>query len=281
MACDALLALRSGVFRWLGLAWTGFALASPWATPGAACTQEGANANSNGFLTCTGGVWVAGEAVIGNTSLSCSSATAGALRWSSSNQYLEFCNGTAWNSIGTVYVAGGDPPADCPSVGNTCTDNTIFAGMDGTTPLYTTPCDVGMTWSGSACTGGRSTYPWNNGNGTNYVTTSANSNGADNTALLITRDSDSGTSGTQPHQAAQYCADLILYGHDDWYLPSKNQLNILYGNNASIGNFNTSGTQYWSSTENDTNNAWKQFFSDGNQTGSGKYFTYAVRCVRG
>jgi len=38
---------------------------------------------------------------------------------------------------------------------------------------------------------------------------------------------------------------------------------------------------YWSSTENDTNNAWNQNFNNGNQNNNNKNNTLAVRAVRG
>lgn len=195
----------------------------------------------------------------------------------------QFCDGTDWMSMaaGIRYVVGGNPPTDCPVVGDVCSDGTVFAGLDGGVPLYVPRCDAGMAWDGSACTGGRGTYPWNNGNGSGYVTTSATSNnGSVNTSSLITMDSDSVTAGVQPHQAAQYCADAIYNGKDDWYLPSKNELHIFVGNKTAIGNFNVSGLYYWSSSEYTTSFAWVERPSDGNQVSYSKYSGYAVRCAR-
>ena len=55
---------------------------------------------------------------------------------------------------------------------------------------------------------------------------------------------------------------------------------MLYKNNAAIGNFETTGSYYWSSSEAVTNAAWRQRFSDGYQGYNAKYTTYAVRCAR-
>jgi hypothetical protein len=196
----------------------------------------------------------------------------------------QFCDGTDWMSMaaGIRYVVGGNPPTDCPNVGDVCSDGSIFAGLDGGVPLYTTRCDAGMAWSGASCTGGRSAYPWNNGNSTGFVTVGTTGNGAANTAAAIATDSDSITAGVQPHQAAQYCADLIAHGQGDWYLPSKNELNIFYGNKVAIGGFETSGVTYWSSSEHNTNYIWNQRFSDGafDIDAPIRHSSRAIRCAR-
>jgi len=87
--------------------------------------------------------------------------------------------------------------------------------------------------------------------------------GQSNTATLITLDSNSVTAGTQLHQAAQDCSDLNEDAHTDWYLPSQNELNVLYTNRAAIGNFNLGGWYYWTSVESANTPAWRQRFSDG------------------
>ena len=77
--------------------------------------------------------------------------------------------------------------------------------------------------------------------------------------------------------AARLCGDLVLGGYSDWYLPSKEELYQLYLNRFAIGGL-TSG--YWSSTEDDTNGAWRQNFSSGGQGNPYKNATYGVRAVR-
>jgi hypothetical protein len=51
--------------------------------------------------------------------------------------------------------------------------------------------------------------------------------------------------------AAYICADLEEGGYDDWYLPSKDELDKLYKNQEEIGGFNPSKyfQAYWSSSE--------------------------------
>jgi hypothetical protein len=81
--------------------------------------------------------------------------------------------------------------------------------------------------------------------------------------------------------AARICSNLILNGYSDWYLPSKDELYILYLNKIAIGGF--ADEMYWSSTEQNTiysQNAYYQHFYYGNQDWSNKYNTHNVRAVR-
>jgi len=173
----------------------------------------------------------------------------------------------------------------CVPEGTVCADGTVYAGLSGaSTPMYVTRCDAGMTWDGSACTGTRGTYYWNNGNTTGYFDTSVVNNAASDgqayTAVLITEDSDSAVGGVQPHQAAQHCADLVMHGYDDWYLPAKNELHTMVLNKTAIGNFNVSGLYYWSSSEINNTHAWIERPSDDNQGYLTKDYGFAIRCAR-
>ena len=64
--------------------------------------------------------------------------------------------------------------------------------------------------------------------------------------------------------AARLCGDLVQGGYNDWYLPSKDELNALYTNRVAIGNFDELA-YYWSSSEDDSDFAWGQYFGDGEQ----------------
>jgi hypothetical protein len=50
---------------------------------------------------------VAGEAIVGNTGLACSSTTKGGIRWNNTDLTIEMCDGTNWNRIAAA------PPAGC------------------------------------------------------------------------------------------------------------------------------------------------------------------------
>jgi hypothetical protein len=91
-------------------------------------------------------------------------------------------------------------------------------------------------------------------------------------------------------KAAQLCQSYNQRGYNDWYLPSKDELNFMYTNleRKGLGNFNLSGF-YWSSTEINNQSAWIQRFSDGFQEGAertwdsgdnSKTRSYNVRPIR-
>jgi hypothetical protein len=68
--------------------------------------------------------------------------------------------------------------------------------------------------------------------------------------------------------------------YSDWYLPSKDELNLLYLQNAAVGGFVTDN-DYWSSSEDDQWNAWVQFLTGTlRQAGNNKSATNPVRAVR-
>jgi len=84
------------------------------------------------------------------------------------------------------------------------------------------------------------------------------------------------TAGT----AAVLCVNLSLGGYTDWFLPSKDELNLMYTNLKvhEIGGFKSSS--YWSSSEYNAYKAWYQYFYDGFQYYITKHAIYWVRAAR-
>lgn len=87
--------------------------------------------------------------------------------------------------------------------------------------------------------------------------------------------------------ASQICKSLTLNGYSDWYLPSKEELNLMYLNKATIdataianGGTAFAITNYWSSTEFSYGNACDLHFSDGSQYFHSTDNTAYVRSVR-
>jgi len=113
-----------------------------------------------------------------------------------------------------------------------------------------------------------------------YIGTTSTGIGAgmDNTKKII----------AQPNHttsAAQICDGLIIKVDDKslkgWFLPSKDELALMYKllKKKNIGDF--SSETYWSSSESNEKRAWFQYFSNGNNNlALGKNLSFSVRCVR-
>ena len=82
--------------------------------------------------------------------------------------------------------------------------------------------------------------------------------------------------------AAQICADYSITVnneyYDDWYLPSKFELYLLYTQRNLVGGLTSAF--YWSSTEHDFYSTHSMRFTDGAQGTSDKYYAYGVRAIR-
>lgn len=128
---------------------------------------------------------------------------------------------------------------------------------------------------------------WYNGS---YTDTEAHGDGVYagemNTMLII---ANQGSNSND--YAAGVCANYTVTESDvtygDWYLPSKEELNLMYQNkediDATAGNNGGSGFAsyyYWSSTEDNNNNAWLQYFDNGGQEDALKHAPFRVRAVR-
>jgi len=96
--------------------------------------------------------------------------------------------------------------------------------------------------------------------------------GATNTATIV-------AFCTEANTAAKIADAYALNGYTDWFLPSQDELNLLYEQQAVVGGF-TYG-YYWSSTETGSSYAACQSFDGGYQANNvSKYSSYAVRAVR-
>jgi hypothetical protein len=78
--------------------------------------------------------------------------------------------------------------------------------------------------------------------------------------------------------AAAICLNLNLNGYSDWYLPSKNELNLMYVNRNVLGSYYLFG--YWSSSEDDEDDAWAHVFGSNMVNDYQKVLTLGVRAIR-
>ena len=180
------------------------------------------------------------------------------------------------------------------------------ANGNPTHALIVAPRATGATGTGYTLT---TNLAWKTAATTTAGTTSP-FDGAANTAAMV-------TAGIADHPAAEFCVNLSIGGHTDWYLPSPLELDIAYFNlkpgtqpnstlvgtniyaipqrnsnytagyptQTSLTAFNTTAEAFvadfhWSSTEYNATFGWGLFFNNGNQAFSTKTLGFRVRAFR-
>ena len=115
--------------------------------------------------------------------------------------------------------------------------------------------------------------------GTSIVTSGAIGSGQSNTSIIKAQCS-------QRPIAASICDNLILNGYSDWYLPSKDELMLAYGNLSLLGLGSFSDDWRWCSTQINSTNGWivRQYNFQGSAAGhdasGNKYYVYPFRAIR-
>jgi len=157
---------------------------------------------------------------------------------------LYYVRAYATNIAGTAYGNEESFTTSTPlfTIGQVYGGGTIFY-IDGTglNGLVAAPSDQGnYTWGvyGSYIPG----------------TSTAIGSGQANTIAIV-------TALGSPNIAARICNDLVINGYTDWFLPSKDELNQLYIQKDIVGGF--VATNYWSSSEVSSVDAYCQSFSTG------------------
>ena len=91
-------------------------------------------------------------------------------------------------------------------------------------------------------------------------------NGPGNTSAILNNQ-------TVTYPAAQFCADLRIGGFDDWYLPSKDELDVACKARKALAAIGEAfaASYFWSSTEYSTVYAWYQYFFSGNPGNQNHY----------
>ena len=91
--------------------------------------------------------------------------------------------------------------------------------------------------------------------------------------------SDNSGEGVKEY-AARKCLDYSNGGCDDWFLPSRDELNLMYENLHKNGLGSFADDHYWSSSEYSASNAWFQHFGGSYQDDNSRNIEYRVRPVR-
>jgi TolB-like protein len=101
--------------------------------------------------------------------------------------------------------------------------------------------------------------------------------GKRNTELIVQKLKKLGEQG----RAAQLCAAYDGGGYKDWFLPSRDELDIIYWvYSEGILDLDLYDEVYWSSSQLDETYVWCQFFYDGDQDGISKDDLTTVRAIR-
>lgn len=138
------------------------------------------------------------------------------------------------------------------------------------------------------------------------------------TSSVIDGPANSAAMNNASHPCAQFCEGLTVGGQTDWYMPAKNELEVCYYNLKPVVMNNTTGSginanavparasnyttsipaqtaatafqsggaepftlfYYWSSTQQSSTYAFRQYMGSGNQDYGSKDFARIVRAIR-
>ncbi len=175
---------------------------------------------------------------------------------------IEFTVETTVTENITVYAKWmTDPCLDASDVGTRCAGGALYAGeLNGSKYMVTAETVYRHDWE---------EFP--------YIVTNATSlvDGYGNTANLADRG--------ERYFPANYCANLIESGHDDWFLPAKEELNLFYSNVIALKFDQTPYYPHsclWTSTESAREYAWVISQADASFIPYVKNSACLVRCSR-
>ena len=192
-------------------------------------------------------------------------------------------------SIGDTGPAGGLVFYDCDEDNETGNADGLSSSECGWRYLEAAPADLASTYVFGYCRTGEDTDNlFVNGTPTYNAadcTGTAIGTGKANTQFLVAAmgtevySASSGSTKTADY-AAKLCDDYSAGGKSDWFLPSYDELNLMYANKSSIGGFAV--FYYWSSSEynSDSQAAGGLYFGDGYQSYYYRKQNYNVRPVR-
>ncbi|KAB2879518.1 DUF1566 domain-containing protein [bacterium] len=237
-----------------------------------------ATASSGGNVTADGGAAVTARGVCWSTSQNPTIADAHTSNGTGTGLFISsitsltpnttyYVKAYVTNSVGTSY--GSEESFTTLTIGDSYQGGKIFYILQPGDSGYVAGQSHGLI---AAPTDQGTSIQWYNGS--NIVTGAAGiaiGTGNTNTNAIVA------AQGAGSY-AAKLCYDLVLDSYNDWYLPSKDELNKLYVNKAVVGGFGDSN--YWSSSEDNVYIAEYQYFGDGGQYSSFKYESYYVRAIR-
>ena len=242
------------------------------------------SAVSGGDIVNDGGSAVTQRGIVWSTTPNPTTANNNTIDGSGTGSFVSSLNGLTANY--DYFVRAYATNANGTAYGN----ELLFASA-------TSPLAIGDSYQGgiifylNGLGGGLIAAPTDQSSGAEWGCQGTTISGADGIAIgtgaqnTIDIEAGCSTSGT----AADICANLLLSGYTDWFLPSIDELNLMYqnigqGNALGLGNVGGFATdvEYWSSTENSDIFAYVQsFFQRGFPYSTGKGNpSYYVRAIR-
>lgn len=210
--------------------------------------------------------WAAGYAFPARADCINPIAPAGAIIYNTTHDLFQGCADTTWVSL------HGKTVPDCGNIGDICVDGTIYAGLtpDGNKRMFIAAADLAGTyaWDPQGVSSPRPTFSG----------FAESATGKANTATM-----DTYAPGDYP--AGQACGSAVIHGHSDWYLPAKNEAQVIFnsfklGRPAPIAGF--SSVNYYTSNGNAGgfatyyNMGWASWMN----ASQGMLATTKVRCAR-
>jgi len=175
---------------------------------------------------------------------------------------------------GSTILGKNDEPAPPPIIPTYALRD---VGPAGGLICYINPNYIADGWKyleASQVSGGQ--YEWSDVETLLGTTSSDVGEGLDNTSKILGQSGyDSANSG------ASICNEWVERTFDDWFLPSLDELEIMYDelHAHGVGNFPTT-TSYWSSTESDAGNSFRFSFGSNYSNARGKDTHYFARPLR-
>jgi hypothetical protein len=292
LAAPAFTLSASAETKTVNTAITGYTISSTGGTIASYAISPAAPAGTT-FSTSTGilsGTPTATQAATAYT-ITATNATGSASRtFTLTVTSLVYTVGQTGPGGGTIFYVASSPFACGPTRSATCTY--LEAAPSG----WNGGADPTRRWANTTY----ESTAVNNASSPETATATAIGWGYRNTrAIILQGNTDTATSAAA--LADSYTATVSGVVYDDWYLPSKDELNQMCKWQQGItgadlttlttvctgGNLNSGtgaagfvGNLYWSSTESDPNNVWSQYFDPGIQFNYGKDSTNYVRPIR-
>ena len=268
-----ILTVTGGVPAWTAPAVTVFA---PTISTTVASAVTPGNATTGGFVSSNGGAAVTAYGVCWGTS---SNPTTGGSHTTDGSGTGVFTSNLGGLTPGTTYyVRAYAINSQGTAYGQQITFTTPALGaffQGGYLAYILQPGDPGYDPNvahGLIANDGDNADVWNNVSfPTTTATGTAIGTGAANTAAIITAEGSGAYAATD-------CVNNNAFGYTDWYLPSKDELNKLYLNQAFIPGLQAG--PYWSSTDAGSPNAWSQDFSTGVQSAVNQGNNFNIRPIR-